>query len=209
MIAGRGALRGQGSRRSPPGTGQQSLPGEVLRPGQPLCQLRQGGARAASGQNDRGPALPFPSMAMIALFSSHSQAVPSCVPWSSPCRCAALVDEGGPRSPCWQLRRACPQHPVDRLERPVNASSDLRNMCLKAIQWWGDELDRLGVDLRLGQEGSPADVVELQPSVTLLATGSRPIGAATDSALPAARIRGHSPGWSHQRPFCYVFQPVL
>ena len=82
-------------------------------------------------------------------------------------------------------------------------------MCLKVIQWWGDELDRLGVDLRLGEEGSPADVVELQPSVTLLATGSRPIGAATDSALPAARIRGHSPGWSHHRPFCYVFQPVL
>ena len=128
----------------------------------------------------------------------------------SPCRCAALVDDGGPRSPCWQLWRACPQHHVDRLEHaPRDASSDLRNMCLKVIQWWGDELDRLGVDLRLGEEGSPADVVELQPSVTLLATGSRPIGAATDSALPAARIRGHSPGWSHQRPFCYVFQPVL
>ena len=78
-------------------------------------------------------------------------------------------------------------------------------MCLKAIQWWGDELDRLGVDLRLGQEGSPADVVELQPSVTLLATGSRPIGAATDSALPAARIRGHSPGWSHLGHFVMFF----
>ena len=65
------------------------------------------------------------------------------------------------------------------------ASTPSREEFLKIVQWWGDELDRLGVDLRLGAEVSPADVAALQPSVTLLATGSRPIGAATDSALPS------------------------
>ena len=45
----------------------------------------------------------------------------------------------------------------------------------KIIAWWGDELERLGVDVRLGEEAVPSRVLGLQPSVTLLATGSTPV----------------------------------
>ena len=47
----------------------------------------------------------------------------------------------------------------------------------KIVAWWGDELGRLGVDVRLGEEAVPSRVLGLRPSVTLLATGSTPIPA--------------------------------
>lgn len=45
----------------------------------------------------------------------------------------------------------------------------------KIIAWWEDELERLGVDMRLGEAASVPGIVALKPSVTLLATGSTPI----------------------------------
>ncbi len=67
------------------------------------------------------------------------------------------------------------------------ARTPSREEFLKIVQWWGDELDRLGVDLRLGEEASASGLAALQPSVTLLATGSRPIVAAFDGGAAVLR----------------------
>jgi hypothetical protein len=42
----------------------------------------------------------------------------------------------------------------------------------QVIRWWGDELERLEVAMRLGEAADAATVAALQPAVTLLATGS-------------------------------------
>ena len=42
----------------------------------------------------------------------------------------------------------------------------------QVIRWWGDELKRLEVAMRLGEAADAATVAVLQPAVTLLATGS-------------------------------------
>ncbi len=45
----------------------------------------------------------------------------------------------------------------------------------KILRWWGDELDRLGVSVETGTPAEAGDLVRRQPSLVLLATGSRPV----------------------------------
>lgn len=45
----------------------------------------------------------------------------------------------------------------------------------KILRWWTDELDRLGVAVETGAPANAADIVRRQPSLVLLATGSRPV----------------------------------
>lgn len=45
----------------------------------------------------------------------------------------------------------------------------------KILGWWTDELDRLGVAVETGAPANAADIVRRQPSLVLLATGSRPV----------------------------------
>ena len=45
----------------------------------------------------------------------------------------------------------------------------------RIIGWWGDELDRLGVQVRTGTQATVEGLRALQPSVVLLGTGSTPL----------------------------------
>ena len=47
----------------------------------------------------------------------------------------------------------------------------------RIIAWWGDELDRLGVRVRLGADATVERLRDMGPSVVLLATGSVPLAA--------------------------------
>ncbi len=60
-----------------------------------------------------------------------------------------------------------------------------RTEFLKIIGWWEDELDRLNVEVRTGQEATVDGVLALQPSVTLLASGS--------TLLPDTNLAGSGP----------------
>ncbi|CAM5762927.1 N-methylproline demethylase [Labrys miyagiensis] len=48
----------------------------------------------------------------------------------------------------------------------------------RIVAWWEDELERLGIDVRLGEKASVETIRALQPSVVLLASGSVPVPAA-------------------------------
>lgn len=45
----------------------------------------------------------------------------------------------------------------------------------KILRWWSDELGRLGVAVEIGAPADAEDIVRRQPSLVLLATGSRPV----------------------------------
>lgn len=73
-----------------------------------------------------------------------------------------------------------------------------RTEFLKAIRWWEDELERLGIAMSLGAPAEAAEIVRFRPSFVLLATGSEPIvrepatvsgtpilGPYDDAAVPA------------------------
>ena len=70
------------------------------------------------------------------------------------------------------------------------------------IDWWGRELDRLGVNVRLGAEASAAAVLAEQPDAVIVATGSL-YSAAGNSAFDQADIPGHD------RSFVYRPEDIL
>ena len=45
----------------------------------------------------------------------------------------------------------------------------------RLIKWWGGEIERLGVTLRLGETASDAGLAAQNPDLVVLATGSRPV----------------------------------
>ncbi len=57
----------------------------------------------------------------------------------------------------------------------------------RIVAWWSDELDRLGIEVRLREEASVDAIRALQPSVVLLATGSvpQPAAVAATGAAPS------------------------
>ncbi|KMO44622.1 hypothetical protein VQ03_02375 [Methylobacterium tarhaniae] len=50
-----------------------------------------------------------------------------------------------------------------------------RQEFLKAVRWWEDELERLGIDVALETTADVAEIMRHRPSVVMLATGSTPI----------------------------------
>ena len=74
----------------------------------------------------------------------------------------------------------------------------------QVIRWWGDELERLEVAMRLGEAADAATVAALQPAVTLLATGSTVtvdgrIGSHCRPSAPMMRPPKAATCWSAMR----------
>ena len=65
------------------------------------------------------------------------------------------------------------------------------------IRWWGDELERLGVEMRMGEEATPSGILALQPAVVLLATGID--GRSWSGPTCLARLRPTAPTTPRQR----------
>ncbi|MEI4486978.1 FAD-dependent oxidoreductase [Frigidibacter sp. MR17.14] len=83
------------------------------------------------------------------------------------------------------------------------ADTPSRREFLKLIGWWRAEIDRLGIELRLGQPADPVAVAALRPAQVLLATGSRPVFVPVpgdgpsqcgpwDAAVDPPRAEGHA-----------------
>ena len=76
-----------------------------------------------------------------------------------------------------------------------------RDFFLKAIDWWQAELDRLGVNVRLGQEATANDIIADGPDAVIIATGARYSGGR--SAFLDIEIPGN------QRDYVYLPEDVL
>ncbi|MDX6593651.1 MAG: hypothetical protein QOJ13_2847 [Gaiellales bacterium] len=59
-----------------------------------------------------------------------------------------------------------------------------------AVVWRTGEIERLGVDVLLGREPSPAEVADLHPDLVVVATGSEPQGQAVGVLTPADVLGG-------------------
>jgi mycofactocin system FadH/OYE family oxidoreductase 2 len=57
----------------------------------------------------------------------------------------------------------------------IAASLDGRSEIHEAVRWVARELDKLQVDVRLGQQATAEDVLALNPDVVIIATGSAPV----------------------------------
>ncbi|HEY1943026.1 MAG TPA: NAD(P)-binding protein [Roseiarcus sp.] len=50
-----------------------------------------------------------------------------------------------------------------------------RREFLRLVDWWGREAERLGVELRLGEAATVADIMRQAPDLVVIATGSTPV----------------------------------
>lgn len=77
-----------------------------------------------------------------------------------------------------------------------------REFYLKGVAWWARELERLGVEVRLGEAATPEGVLQLAPDAVIVATGAR-FSPAGRSALADQAI----PGWD--LPHVYRPEQIL
>jgi 2,4-dienoyl-CoA reductase-like NADH-dependent reductase (Old Yellow Enzyme family)/thioredoxin reductase len=83
-------------------------------------------------------------------------------------------------------------HSVTLLERShelggqwrLAARQPTRNRIADHINWYRAELNRLGVEVRLGEEATPLSVRRMHPDHVIVATGIRPVTSGFQRALP-------------------------
>lgn len=64
------------------------------------------------------------------------------------------------------------------------ARQPTRSRIAQHIKWYGNELARLGVNVRLGEEATPLTVRQLHPDHIIAATGIKPVTSGFQRALP-------------------------